>query len=868
METIHQIKAIVEEEQTLGADSVDNAKNSGKKGKPAKKGKKKPPPSREEKCDRLGRLYVRYYGILRQLEHWHDGMVQPQIRQDVKAILELVICRILALRRSLVELLSAPDGENTSKSLPFPGCIETGGILKSMNLSASAMDPVIPRYIREERKECLRETWLPDGDAGGDASAHAHVSADEAKENMSTCTTCTCSEITCTTSREKEREEELSDPQPNGTAADPHLNYTEDEAAATMQSIARGLIDRARTKHHRHQEAVFVGMKLETTQNADELQQSCRHAYQNRKQTQRENREAYCVALDELREEVQKEEGSKIYDRLYEERMRWISEQITGTESVPESLEDFYHRNELSDDGDECEGSSSGGAKKGKDSMTGETSVANFMPKESEDNPNREHQVLTNLLRTVCVFEERWKDKSKNTCNGAIDKAVARDTVVLQEIEQCTKQTVDDVIMLYLQRLRASIDKGGKSGATKKKGTASKKGGGGSGGGNKQKKEKPLPGEKLCNSMTVLEMVQSLGDSQMVEDCSQNRPFHVVSDFVGSTDAFSSSSSSTKVPLGGNAAPPSSSDGWDRKDPSMNQLQLAVAEFCILPNASLAIKEMISDDDNVRAILLYGPEGCGKQSMVKAVANQLGALLIRLSPELVKGNFHDKSEVTRLIHMIFTVACDERHGPVVLHIDDCEQFFQSSTGKQVDKSGPVRFQKDLLFYKNQMVQKKDRFIIIGTTEHPELLENKVVQYKGRCGKPEKQGMFEKFLFFPTPDYVDRLLLWKAFVGEVHVHQRRLDYSLLASNSKGHTAGTIRRCVESTRKASALSETACICSEKNTCTCSEIDLLAHLETAIAIGDEDRMRFINFARLMEQKPNSTAGAGDKKGKKASK
>ena len=241
---------------------------------------------------------------------------------------------------------------------------------------------------------------------------------------------------------------------------------------------------------------------------------------------------------------------------------------------------------------------------------------------------------------------------------------------------------------------------------------------------------------------------------------------------------------------------------------------------------------------------------------------KLGALLITLSPKLIENDFFDKAEATRLIHMVFTIAQDERYGPVVLHIDGCEHFFQSSTGKQVDKSGPVRFQKDLLLYKNQAVQKKDRFIVIGTTAHPELLDRKIIKYKGPGGKPEKQGMFEKFLFFPPPDYVSRLLMWKSFINEYmyardisEEQSKGIDFSLLASKSQGLTAGSIRRCVELTHKSL---DTGC----NESWALSEAGLLDHLETDTAVGDDDRSRFINFAQSMELKPKSNVGVDDKK------
>ena len=63
------------------------------------------------------------------------------------------------------------------------------------------------------------------------------------------------------------------------------------------------------------------------------------------------------------------------------------------------------------------------------------------------------------------------------------------------------------------------------------------------------------------------------------------------------------------------------------------------------------------------------------------------------------------------------------------------------------------------------------------------------------GKPEKQGFFEKFLFFPYPSYPDRVMLWKHFVkkclngegGKKEVPDN-FDISSLAHISEGYSAG--------------------------------------------------------------------------------
>ena len=390
MDTIHQLKVIVEEEEALEEDggsteSATSTNGNKKGGKQAKKGKakKKPPPSREEQYDRLGRLYVRYYGLLRQLEQWHDGAVQPQVRQDIKTILELVICRILALRRCLVELLSDDEGgggnggdrSHCKKSLPFPGCIDVANILQDMKLSPSAMEPVIPRYIREESEERRRELRLSNGDVDGKTPVSVSLPDDVAKENLSNA----CGEggeDESSVRGEERGESHLSDSKLNNTtesqAEFTPILLTEDEAATKVQTIARGHIGRVQTKHRRDREAVLIGMEMGENQKTDKLQRSSQYAHQKRKEKQRENREAYSIALEELLDEFQREEGSTIYDALYEERIRWISEQITTTQSIPESLEDFYLRDKLSSvSGDECEGE----VKKENDTKKGEKEV-------------------------------------------------------------------------------------------------------------------------------------------------------------------------------------------------------------------------------------------------------------------------------------------------------------------------------------------------------------------------------------------------------------------------------------------------------------------------------------------------------------
>ena len=86
------------------------------------------------------------------------------------------------------------------------------------------------------------------------------------------------------------------------------------------------------------------------------------------------------------------------------------------------------------------------------------------------------------------------------------------------------------------------------------------------------------------------------------------------------------------------------------------------------------------------------------------------------------------------------------------NVDECEKFFKGGK-KTKDGDAPGRFKKDLIAYKNLALNSEHRVLIIGTTKKPENGDIK-----------ELKSFFDKFLYFPYPDYSSRRLMWKYFLG--------------------------------------------------------------------------------------------------------
>lgn len=519
---------------------------------------------------------------------------------------------------------------------------------------------------------------------------------------------------------------------------------------------------------------------------------------------------------------------------MRDERTLWITDQI-AQEKFPEGLDDFYALQKDTVTSAEGEG---GGAKddkkadkkkdkkedkkdakkdkKGKGKGKGKDEEAPVMPK-----LQGKTEVTEAMFTMMKKFEETWEERDEGeNFKQKYDADLVKDLVRPNVYEDIRKQ-VDEMLLMNLQKIRMQIApvKGGKKAKGKKgKGKKGKK--------DKGKKKKPLPGEKISElkGMDTDQMLSILIEAKLVV---RTKDKHI-SDLIGDFNYLGT--------MHHNAERKDKSK-WSMQDPSLAQLRQAVTEYCVLPNGAPEIRHSLNPAKNVKSMMLFGPSGSGKTMLVEAVANELGALLIHLSPDKLRGQFSGKSGPTKLVHLAFTVARDPAMQPCVIYIDQCDQFFVGGKKSKGDKDGPSRFKKDLILYKNQALEMDHRVIIIGTSKQPENGDLK-----------DTKNFFDRFLYTPYPDYSSRVLIWKHYIEEqirlghkasieraaataannstmsmkqiqlnaskeaaaaaslVKAALDRLDFSSLAHVSEGYSAGAIAKTVRTivtTRKVSMI-----------------------------------------------------------------
>ena len=145
----------------------------------------------------------------------------------------------------------------------------------------------------------------------------------------------------------------------------------------------------------------------------------------------------------------------------------------------------------------------------------------------------------------------------------------------------------------------------------------------------------------------------------------------------------------------------------------MKQLRAAIVEYCILPNGSANIKASLSPAHRaINAVMLYGPKGVGKTALVEAVATELGATFINMSPaRLPEDLYAGKKGCTELLQLIWCAArgtkephlLNAEHLPVVVYLDQCDQMFPQTkkVKPKPSKNGPMRFKKECVCEKRR-----------------------------------------------------------------------------------------------------------------------------------------------------------------------
>jgi len=176
-----------------------------------------------------------------------------------------------------------------------------------------------------------------------------------------------------------------------------------------------------------------------------------------------------------------------------------------------------------------------------------------------------------------------------------------------------------------------------------------------------------------------------------------------------------------------------------------------------------------------RGCLFYGPPGCGKTLLAKAIANECQANFISVKgPELLTMWFGE-SEAN--IRDIFDKA--RQAAPCVLFFDELDSIASSRGGHAGDAGGAGdRVVNQLLTEMDGMESKKSVFII-GATNRPDIIDPALM----------RPGRLDQLMYIPLPDLESRLSIFKAVLRKSPVAPD-VDIAFLAKRTEGFSGADL------------------------------------------------------------------------------
>merc|ERR1712088_446158 len=176
-----------------------------------------------------------------------------------------------------------------------------------------------------------------------------------------------------------------------------------------------------------------------------------------------------------------------------------------------------------------------------------------------------------------------------------------------------------------------------------------------------------------------------------------------------------------------------------------------------------------------RGVLFYGPPGCGKTLLAKAIANECQANFISIKgPELLTMWFGESEANVR---DIFDKA--RSAAPCVLFFDELDSIAKSRGGSSGDAGGAAdRVINQILTEMDGMGSKKNVFII-GATNRPDIIDSAILR-PGRLDQP---------IYIPLPDEGSRMSILKANLRKTPL-SKSVDLSYLAKITKGFSGADL------------------------------------------------------------------------------
>ncbi len=175
-----------------------------------------------------------------------------------------------------------------------------------------------------------------------------------------------------------------------------------------------------------------------------------------------------------------------------------------------------------------------------------------------------------------------------------------------------------------------------------------------------------------------------------------------------------------------------------------------------------------------KGILLFGPPGCGKTLLARAVATESEANFITIKGPEVFSKWVGESE--KAIREVFRKA--RMASPAIIFFDEFDALVPRR-GMGIGDSGVTERVISQLLTEMDGIMRLEDVVVIGATNRPDIIDPAVL----------RPGRFDRLIYVPPPDEKARLEIFKIYTREMPL-AKNVNLEELAKSTKGYSGADI------------------------------------------------------------------------------
>jgi len=122
-----------------------------------------------------------------------------------------------------------------------------------------------------------------------------------------------------------------------------------------------------------------------------------------------------------------------------------------------------------------------------------------------------------------------------------------------------------------------------------------------------------------------------------------------------------------------------------------------------------------------KGVLLFGPPGCGKTMLAKALAKESGATFINIAASVLTNKWYGESN--KLVAGLFSLA--RKTQPSIVFIDEIDSFLRERTKGDHEVTGMMKAEFMTLW--DGLLSSTDRILVLGATNRPNDIDSAILR---------------------------------------------------------------------------------------------------------------------------------------------